>query len=136
MDEANDTLIDGRQASYRAPENFCRAIFLQIAARSARKGTGRPGRELAKFFSAQAERAMDSEAGFGLWEDFPCGLGFGDEAKRELLFEAMRQIVAELEVAHEAPEEWNACHRWSEWGVAKARELLAFLEGEAHGGVL
>lgn len=131
MNEANDTIIEGRKRSYRAPENFCRATFLQIAARVSRMRAGRPGKELARFFSSQAERALNGEAGFGLWEGFPEGPGFGDSAKRGLLLETVGEIVASLEVAHETPEDWNACRLWSEWGVVKARSLLKFLEREA-----
>ena len=131
MDEANETIINARQGRYQAPENFCRAIFLQIAARASRARAGRPGRELAKFFSSQAERALDSQAGFDLWQDFPEGAGLGDRAKRDLLVATVKEIVASLEVAHETPENWNACSRWGEWGVVKARELLAFVESEA-----
>ena len=131
MDEANETGIEGRQGCYRAPENFCRAIFLQIAARASRARAGRAGREVAKLFSSQAERALDSQSGFGLWASFPEGPGFEDVNRRDLLLTTVREIVASLEVAHESPENWNACPRWSQWGVAQARELLAFLEREA-----
>jgi len=131
MDEANETIIEGQQALYRAPENFCRAIFLQIAARTSRARAGRPGREVAKFFSSQAERALGSESGFGLWDCLPEGPEFGDASKRGLLLAAAREIVASLKVAHESPENWNACPRWGEWGVVKASELLEFLEREA-----
>ncbi len=133
MDETNDTTIAGRRGEYCAPENFCRAVFLQIAARITRKRAGRAGRELGKFFSSQADAAFESRAGFALWDHFPDGPEFGDSVRRELLLAAVQEIVGALEVAHEAPESWNTCPRWSEWGVAKARELLAFLRREAEG---
>ncbi len=133
MDETNETIIEGRQGRYRAPENFCRAIFLQVATRTSRTRAGRVGREVAKFFSSQAERAFSSQSGFRLWACSPEGPGFGDASKRDLLLTTVREIVAALEFAEESPENWNACPRWSEWGVVKARELLGFLEREAAG---
>jgi len=131
MDEANATIIEGRVGRYEAPENFCRAIFLQVAVRVSRMRARRPGRELARFFAAQAEAALGSRAGFDLWSDSPDGPGFSDAGKRDVLLSAMREIVASLEVAGDTPEDWNACPRWGEWGVVKAREMLAFLENEA-----
>ena len=131
MDETKETIISGRAGQFRAPANFCRAVFLQIAARVSHMRAGRQGRELAKFFSTQAELALEGEAAFALWSSFSEGPGLADSAKRDLLLAAVREIVAALEAAHETPEDWNACPRWSEWGVVKARELLRFLEGEA-----
>ena len=55
MDERHDTVIVGRRDRYTAPENFCRAIFLQIAARVRRHARGRRAKRLARFFSTQAE---------------------------------------------------------------------------------
>lgn len=131
MNERNDAVIGGRNACYRAPENFCRAIFLQLAKRIQRRRTGDASRILSRFFAHQAESAFNSTAGFALWDDPPAGPGFGDPARRALLIRAMRDVVASIEASATAPENWNACDRWRDWGIVKARELLAFFEAEA-----
>lgn len=131
MDERHDTIITGRTGDYRAPETFCRAIFLQLAARLAKRSQGRPSKELAKFLSAQAEAALNGNAGFDLLSAWPDGPDFGEPTRRQLLLDAFDEIVDSIAASEENPEDWNACSRWREWGIVKAREWQAFLRAEA-----
>lgn len=115
---------------FAAPENWCRAIFLQLAIRVKRRRAGLEGRELSRFFAEQAEAAYDGAAGFPLYAAHPLGADFGQALKRQLLVDAAREVVESIKASAVAPENWNACPRWRDWGIVKAREWVAFLEAE------
>jgi hypothetical protein len=140
MDEHGECVVMGRLGEYRSPANFCRAVYLQIAARIARFAPGeRAAKEVAKFFSGQAEGASGEQAVLHLWTPYPEGAGFASEERRALLLRAVEEVVASIEASNEAPENWNECPRWREWGIVKAKELRDFLraendEGQAHQG--
>jgi len=131
LNEQHHTVISGQFGEYSAPENFCRAIFLQFAIRIKRRRAGNAGRQLARFFANRAEGAFEGDGHFDLYAAPPEGADFADEQHRQLVLSAMQEIVQSIEDSAVQAESWNACPRWREWGIVKAREMLAFLEREA-----
>lgn len=129
MNEEHPVIIQGKNAAYAAPENFCRAIFLQLAVRVQRQRSGVNGRQLSRFFARQAEAAFAGAGGFELWKSDECD--FANAQKRDLMLRAMKEVVESIHASAVAPENWNACPRWRDWGIVKARELLTFLVNES-----